>query len=60
MRPPEPPLILLIVVGKTFPEETSGKRKGASQKACAKLDLYFQPSRLTGVNMPFFQVYFVR
>jgi hypothetical protein len=37
-----------------------GKRKGASQKACAKLYLYFQPSRFRGVNPPSFQIYFVR
>ena len=37
-----------------------GKRKGASQKACAKLYLYFQPIRFRGVNPPTFQIYFLR
>jgi hypothetical protein len=37
-----------------------GKRKGASRKACAKLDLYFQPSKSGGVNPPSFQIYFCR
>jgi hypothetical protein len=40
--------------------KSSGKTKGASQKACAKLNLYFHPSRFRGVNVPFFQIYFVR
>jgi hypothetical protein len=36
-----------------------GKRKGASQEACAKLDLYFQTSRFEGVNPPNFSDLFL-
>jgi hypothetical protein len=46
--------------GYSNPENALGKRKGASQKACAKLYLYFQPIRFRGVNPPSFQIYFFR
>jgi len=45
---------------KADPKKCLHKKKGASRKARAKLDVHFQLNKSGGVNPPIFQIYFCR